>query len=102
MAASAECRLIDTACFEAFLAQKDALPKRYDGLTGRFDEAVGALLAGWQGEGADAFAADAAVVRQGMTDIGETVALLCATVADIRELLGEADHRLGQANRQAI
>lgn len=102
MAASAQCRRIDTACFEAFLAQKDAFPRRYSELTARFDETVSTLLDGWQGEGADAFAADAETVRQGMTDIGETVALLCATVADIRELLDEADRRLGEANRQAV
>lgn len=102
MAVSSEYVLLNTAAFDAFLAQKDKIPARYTALATRFDTAVATLLRQWKGEGADAFAADSTVLQKNMTALDETLSTLCATMADIHELLQQQDARLGQSNRDAV
>lgn len=101
MAVSSEYRLIDTRKFEAFIRQKDTIPRQYNELKAQFDTIVSTLLDHWEGEGADAFRADSEIMRKNMEGMGEMISTLCATLSDIYELLLEADTRIGQANREA-
>ena len=93
---------IDTSKFDAFLAQEKKLPATYTALSETFDAAAQKLLEHWEGEGADAFRRDADIILRNMTELGDSLALLCATVRDIHELLLEADAQIGRANREAV
>ena len=101
MSVSTEYRLIDTSKFEPMLSQSGEVLRRYGQVNARFEAAVDALLANWQGDGADAFRADSEIMRRNMEGMGETLATLCATLGDIHDLLREVDARLGQANQGA-
>lgn len=94
--------LLDTGAFERFIAAKSELLARYSELDARYDAIVAALLQSWKGMGADAFRADAGVVKENIVGIHDILNTMCDTLTDCREIFGECDTALAAANRTAL
>lgn len=98
----AEYQLLDTRAFDAFIAARLDLIRKYDELVKEYDEIVGTLLENWKGRGALAFREDAQQIRTNITGIRDILTTMCDTLADCRAVFGECDTSLGNVNRDAL
>lgn len=91
--------LLDTRVFDTFIGQTGSLVNRYREINEQYDSTVRALLDVWKGEGAEAFRTDAAAVRSNISGIYDILKIMCDTLTDCRQVISEADHSLGDYNR---
>ena len=95
-------QLLDTRAFDEFIAACPDLLRTYDELVEEYDKIVRTLLENWKGRGALSFKEDAEKIRTNITGIQEILTTMCDTLADCREVFGECDTSLGNANRDAM
>ena len=96
---NSEYRCIDTRVFDRCIEQKDSFIRRYDKIVTDYDKIVERLGSNWSGEGASTFLEDARIVRTNITGIADILANMVNVLTDIRQVLGEVDHQLGESNR---
>ncbi|MCR4645629.1 MAG: hypothetical protein K5695_09515 [Oscillospiraceae bacterium] len=96
---SGEYVVLDTKAFDAFLAEKDDLLRRYDDINNRYDAIVSTLLDNWVGQGAMAFYSDAKNVKANISGIYDILKIMCDTLTDCRQVFDECDRSLGDFNR---
>ena len=94
-----EYHCVDTRVIDRCIEQKDSFIRRYDKIVTDYNKIVDRLSANWVGRGADAFINDARVVRTNITGIADILANMVNVLTDIRQVLGEVDHQLGESNR---
>lgn len=93
-----EYHCVDTRVIDRCIEQKDSFIRRYDKIVTDYNKIVDRLSANWVGRGADAFINDARVVRTNITGIADILANMVNVLTDIRQVLGEVDHQLGESN----
>lgn len=94
-----EYHCIDTRIMDRCIEKKDSFIARYDKIVTDYDKIVADLSGNWFGEGAHAFIEDARVVRTNITGIADILANMVNVLVDIRAVVGEVDHQLGDMNR---
>ena len=94
-----EYHCIDTRIMDRCIEKKDSFIARYDKIVTDYDKIVADLSGNWVGEGACAFIEDARVVRTNITGIADILANMVNVLVDIRAVVGEVDHQLGDMNR---
>ncbi len=90
---------IDTRAFDNCIALKQNFIARYAAISGRYERIIKEISDNWQGESADLFLDDAAVIRKNIGGIADILANMCNTLDDIHKKLIETDKSLGEFNR---
>ncbi|MDR1640966.1 MAG: hypothetical protein LBT59_14825 [Clostridiales bacterium] len=93
---------LDTREFDKFIEIKPKLISKYEALSEKYDEIISTLLNSWKGEGAEAFKEDARKVKSNIVGIQDILQTMCNTLVDSRDIFGECDTSLGEANRNAM
>ena len=92
------CVLLDTRAFDAAVAKKDGIIKKYNAINKDYDTIVKTLLKNWKGRGADAFKKDSDTVRTNIVGVYDILKTMCDTLEDCRDIFTECDQAMGEYN----
>jgi len=89
---------LDTRSFDAVMNTRAELVREYNRIDNEINRIINRLLQDWNGQGADAFRADADRVRTNIGSIQDILKTMTDTLLDCREIIGMTDRQLGDVN----
>lgn len=90
--------VIDTASFEAVREKRESMVEEYNSINEEYERIVTTLLQNWEGQGADAFEADAMKMKTNIGGIYDTLNTMNDILTDVRDEIGSVDTSIGSEN----